>query len=659
MGRPANSVGRAGRAIELQANFFRAEIKGLNAIYQYDVTILAKRVPADGPRDADAVETDVAPVFAVSTNRAVVRRFLERAGIKGVAYDGRKIAFSASEVKEEREGMVLRCDREGMEVSSEGKGVDYTVKFVKAGAMDKTTLAQVIGGVVDSLKEGVAPIINALDVVLGEGNSLRYVEKGRTFYSDVGALDLGGGTQAWRGFYQSVRPTTGGLLVNVDESFSPFWMEGSLMELCKKANNNRLPNSPRDWKRLGKEFHSLKVRHPQSNRSYRVFGFSDYDAEQTKFKNAETGKMVSVADHFLKTHSVRLQYAKLPCVRTSPRGAIKNIDVPIEVLVVCAKQPRKKAMTPQQTSQMIRAAALKPDDRQKSAQKSIEKASYNSDATCKAFGLSVQPQMVKIKARILDVPRLEYRGNKIMQPSNGSWNIAKHKLYFGVSLFHWIVVQTDHYMQKQGPMGVNALVQQMVDVGTHSGLVFGGDAPLQFDAPRNCKPEQFETYLSGLIDHRNEEIKKVKGQENHFLQLVVVLKERDETPMYIATKRVCDLNKGVASQVLLSGKIVRERRLDQYLANVMLKINVKLGGYNVKVLPPSDRKLHAKFLDTPHIVLGADVSHPAPGGGRPSVAAVVGNCDRDVMQFTGELRNQKCRQEIIEDMGDMVIGVSS
>lgn len=148
------------------------------------------------------------------------------------------------------------------------------------------------------------------------------------------------------------------------------------------------------------------------------------------------------------------------------------------------------------------------------------------------------------------------------------------------------------------------------------------------------------------------------GQENHYLQLVVVLKEKQDNPIYNTTKRVCDVLKGVASQCLLSTKVMNQRRLDQYVSNVLLKINAKLGGHNVKVQPSADTKLNPRFLSTPHIVLGADVTHPAPGGGsRPSVAAVVGSYDRHAMQFSGALRNQPSRQEMIDKMGEMFLEV--
>jgi eukaryotic translation initiation factor 2C len=106
---------------------------------------------------------------------------------------------------------------------------------------------------------------------------------------------------------------------------------------------------------------------------------------------------------------------------------------------------------------------------------------------------------------------------------------------------------------------------------------------------------------------------------------------------------------------------VEQRRPEQYIANVLLKINVKLGGHNVRVKmygAGKDDLANPAFLGEPYIVFGADVSHPAPGaGGRASVAAVVGSKDTNAIQFTGALRNQASRQELIGDMGSMFLDV--
>lgn len=63
---------------------------------------------------------------------------------------------------------------------------------------------------------------------------------------------------------------------------------------------------------------------------------------------------------------------------------------------------------------------------------------------------------------------------------------------------------------------------------------------------------------------------------------------------------------------------------DQYLTNVLLKINAKLGGLNSKL--SIEHSLSIPFVSkVPTLILGMDVSHGSPGQFNvPSVAAFKG-----------------------------------
>jgi PAZ domain len=94
------------------------------------------------------------------------------------------------------------------------------------------------------------------------------------------------------------------LVVNVDESFTPFWMKGTLIDICKAADRGSLPRDEFAWKRLGKELHGLRVKARHSGISYRVFGFSPRGARETKFKDNESGETLSVADYMQRTYGI-------------------------------------------------------------------------------------------------------------------------------------------------------------------------------------------------------------------------------------------------------------------------------------------------------------------------------------------------------------------
>jgi eukaryotic translation initiation factor 2C len=81
----------------------------------------------------------------------------------------------------------------------------------------------------------------------------------------------------------------------------------------------------------------------------------------------------------------------------------------------------------------------------------------------------------------------------------------------------------------------------------------------------------------------------------------------------------------------------------QYLSNVALKVNQKLGGVNWEL-----SGMVPFVSEDVTIVFGADVTHPAPGGGdRPSICAVVASMDQQATKYAVEVSLQSGHREII------------
>ena len=93
-------------------------------------------------------------------------------------------------------------------------------------------------------------------------------------------------------------------------------------------------------------------------------------------------------------------------------------------------------------------------------------------------------------------------------------------------------------------------------------------------------------------------------------------------------KRICETDLGLVSQCCLTKHVFKMSK--QYLANVALKINVKVGGRNTVLVDAISRRIPL-VSDRPTIIFGADVTHPHPGeDSSPSIAAV---CKSSVFSF--------------------------
>jgi eukaryotic translation initiation factor 2C len=114
-------------------------------------------------------------------------------------------------------------------------------------------------------------------------------------------------------------------------------------------------------------------------------------------------------------------------------------------------------------------------------------------------------------------------------------------------------------------------------------------------------------------------------------------------------KRICETELGLISQCCLTKHVFKISK--QYLANVSLKINVKMGGRNTVLVDAISCRIPL-VSDIPTIIFGADVTHPENGEeSSPSIAAVVASQDwPEVTKYAGLVCAQAHRQELIQDL---------
>jgi eukaryotic translation initiation factor 2C len=128
--------------------------------------------------------------------------------------------------------------------------------------------------------------------------------------------------------------------------------------------------------------------------------------------------------------------------------------------------------------------------------------------------------------------------------------------------------------------------------------------------------------------------------------LIFVLLHQESPPsVYKSVKGVCELS-GIPSQAMLVEKSVWSQKGQlQYIANVILKVNAKLGGFNHSVA-------EEKLFSRPIMMIGADISHPSPKELRevappPSYAAVVGSYDRSCARYSAVTKAMSTAEHII------------
>lgn len=246
---------------------------------------------------------------------------------------------------------------------------------------------------------------------------------------------------------------------------------------------------------------------------------------------------------------------------------------------------------------------------------------------------------MRVPGRVLNGPKVIYKGNKTIQAGFGSWNMKDIKFNAGAKLKKWafLVISNGGRDAFQRQEDLYAVQQEF-----HRGLVtIGMDVANPLAAKRVVLQYPEDPALGAQL----------KGAAEHGLELLVIILPDMNAPLYKHIKTLADRTYGLHTVCCVGQKLAKPAR-EQYIANVALKINLKLGGTNQIV---EARNLHVVDKDTT-MVVGIDVTHPSPGSASnaPSVSAMVASVDKHLGQWPAVLRIQQGRQENVDNLGEML-----
>ncbi|KAI9001051.1 argonaute-like protein [Trametes punicea] len=641
------AFGTSGRSIQVHTNHFEVRIPE-GHIHHYDVISPSeKTLPARLNMEiVERLQTVIAP--QVFTPRAV--------------YDGRKNMFAARELPfgpagaQEFEVTLVDPPSPGEAARAAEAGRRppklYKVKLTHVATINPEVLARFLEGK-QSHDNTVLTAITALNVVIRMEPSLKYPFNVRSFFTDREKKDIGSGIVLWRGYFQSVRPAIGRMLINVDISTGAMYKPGPLIRIAMEflgfndPSQLQFDRESRDRVRLQRFLSGVRVivevpgQRQTTRRPARVVKrLTLHGAKDLQFTNRE-GKQVTVNEYFQAAHNYQLQYPRIPCVEVGS-GAL----IPMECCTIFEGQIMRKQVPPERTKDVLDFATKKPVDRLNSIRAGLGVLAYGQSEYVRQFGMVVQPNAnpVSLQARVLDPPVLQYgQGSRqlTIKPRDGAWNMIDKKFFRPVTINRWCVAVFERRGRFRPDLAeemVRGLLQAFASVGI---TVHETDPVIDWANPN-------EPVNSSLRRVGGECFRKNGNRGGP--ELIVAVMPEASADIYMRVKHFGDITQGVATQCLKSSKCTRAKM--QYFANVCLKINVKLGGINTI---PDSRSV--PVLTDPHnptIVMGADVIHPAPGAdGRPSFTALVGNVDSDTAKYIADCRVQTSRQEMIDDLEEM------
>ncbi|KAL7312476.1 hypothetical protein PS15m_008231 [Mucor circinelloides] len=617
------NVGTQGRATTIRTNFYSVTSTPSGNVYHYDI--------------------DFEPALPEKKCRAVWDAFQknegrEYCGHTKTIFDGRKNVFSAAALKfGEDEAKQFQVDMNSSPVFGHSPKNVLTIRVKLAGVVNMDELQLFLDSKLEETPNCKTAIM-VLDNLIRQQPSQTHYTFGRSIFSTEGRRPLPNGVELWQGFYQSVRPTAGKLLVNIDTSATAVFESGPVPDIVAKYLDKRSMDDlragihPKDLRLVTKMLkgRTIVVNHRGERKNhFKITGLGP-PADKLKFQDQD-GKEMSVSSYFTAKYNKRLAYPFLPCIQVK-----RDIFLPMEVCELVAGQRYTAKLNGKQTSEFIKITCQPPSVRLNKISDGLKLLEHKNEYM-QEFGMTVSQQMEAIKARVLKAPSIKYNTSQpLFVPQGASWSLRGKKLAKPATLKSWAVVNFAGSIPQEA---LRAFIREMCSTMHEFGLsVINRSPPLL-----SCDPQaNIDLALKGAY-------LKAGNAAQAEPQLIMCIVPNVNSQIYGEIKRITDTVIGIPSQVIKSNNVLRPNK--QYCANVTLKLNVKMGGVNYS-LNNNDIPFITK---KPTIILGADVNHPAPGAeNSPSIAAITASMDPQATKFISAISYQSGKTEIIQDMAGMV-----
>ncbi|KAG5545651.1 hypothetical protein RHGRI_017960 [Rhododendron griersonianum] len=598
--------GSAGRRISLLANHFKVSVKYPDEMfYQYSVSISYE--------DKRAVEHKG---IGRKVFDKLYQTYSSELGEKKLAYDGEKTLYTVGPLPQNKLEFSVVLEESFAKKGSpahSGSPTEATKRSkhsfqskafnVEISYAAKIPLKSVSLTLQGAEAEKTQDALRVLDIILRQQAANRgcLLVRQSFFHDDSRNLtDIGGGVTGCRGFHASFRPTLGGLSLNMDVSTTMILTPGPVIDFLLANQSARDPRNI-DWTKAKRMLKNMRVKTRHNNREFKIIGLSEKPCNQQffplKVRNSDGGKdgealEITVYDYFTKQRNIELRYSQyMPCLDV---GKPKRPSyLPLELCSLVSLQRYTKALSSMQRASLVEKSRQKPPERIRVVTDAVKNYRYDDDPLLAACGISIEKQLTQVDGRVLEAPKLKVGNNEDCIPRNGRWNFNnKH-----IERPHTLIEEDQQYRR--------------------SGPVIRVDKMFELITAKLPGPPQF---------------------------ILCVLPERKNSDIYGPWKKKSLSDFGIATQCISPSKIN-----DQYLTNVLLKINSKLGGTNsLLALEHSSRIPLIK--DTPTMILGMDVSHGSPGRSDvPSVAAVVGSRSWPLIsRYRAAVRTQSSKVEMIE-----------
>ncbi|XP_076922512.1 protein argonaute 2-like [Bidens hawaiensis] len=631
--------------VKLLVNHFPVKFNPSSSILRYDVD-----VKQESEEEASSSTRQLKKAIPKSSLRQIQEKlsldYPDKFPLQQLGYDGEKNIFSA---------IVLQAGT--YKVDFFGRSYLFTIKF--GNELNLSKLDDFVRGNASQVPRDV---LQALEVATKANLFREKVSVGRGMYPREHRKedDLHCGVAAYRGFQQSFKLTSNGLIMCTDYSVMPFRKRIDVLDFLRE--HIREVQSVDDINRFrNKVMAALKglkvsVTHRRTKQKYTVIGLTDKPTKDISFEmedieGEKKPHMVMLTDYFKEKWGKEIVHKHIPCLKVGNEK--KPNFVPMEFCFLAEDRRFPKENLGKEAARKLKEQSLlAPENRRRQILNMVhdEYAPGKHGAeVIENFGISVSMEMTRVDGRVLEPPKLKLGSSNgktnfvTLDKQKCQYNLLRGKFVTAKPLQRWGLI--DFTRGHRDWIDLDDFIPKLKNRCTNLGVIM--EEPLYVHRT-NMRDLSNVNAVSRLLNWFVEECRKVdKGR----LQMIIcVMPERHDG--YKIIKHVSELDIGVMTQCCLSQNANKSNN-DQFLANLGLKINAKLDGSNVELV---ERFPHFNANDH-FMFIGADVNHPAAmNKSSPSIAAVVGSVNWPAAtQYAARVTKQAHRKEEIVNFGSLCL----
>lgn len=307
--------------------------------------------------------------------------------------------------------------------------------------------------------------LDFLDHLLRESPSKQFTSIKRNFFSrGQQRTSLGGGIEAFKGVYQSIRAVADGagkgrLSVNVDVANGTFWTEQPLhlaaVQVCKQRdigsltqglkpvqNNKESPLFKSGLRRMRKiRVYASHRGSEEKNKLYVIDRFLNKGAKQHTFevnnKQTSQSSTMSIFDYFRQKYNITLSHPDLPLVQMTKKGIV----LPMECCMIAENQRYPFKLDERQTSEMIKFAVTPPAVRWEAIDHGLKMLNWAQDPYLNNYGLKIDSNRIQVQAKLLQNAKVGFgQGSsnpKDVDPkTDGRWRLDGKKVSCIIRFVH-------------------------------------------------------------------------------------------------------------------------------------------------------------------------------------------------------------------------------